>query len=54
MRDISKEFNVDPRVLAVDATDGTQLLASKMSMNHEIGYEFDTIDEEEEVDIDDI
>jgi hypothetical protein len=54
MRDISKEFNVDPRVLAVDATDGTQLLASKMSMNHEVGYEFDTIDEEEEVDIDDI
>jgi len=25
-----------------------------MSMNHEVGYEFDTIDEEEEMDIDDI
>jgi hypothetical protein len=40
----------------VDATDAAQLLSSKMSSSiiHETGYEFDTINEEEEVDIDEI
>jgi hypothetical protein len=56
MRDLAKEVPIDPRIMAVDATDATQLLSSKMSsaIIHETGYEFDTIDEEEEVDIDEI
>jgi hypothetical protein len=54
MRDISKEFEIDPRVLAVDSTDGAQLTSSKMNLNHDTGYEFETIDENDEVDIDDI
>jgi len=55
IRDISKEFNIDPRVLAVDTTDGTQLLSSKMRLNNDSGYEFETIKEtEEDVDIENI
>lgn len=55
MRDIASEFDVDARVLAVDNTDGTQLLANKMSSSHETGYEFGTAAEDnEELDIDDI
>lgn len=55
MRDISKEFNVDSRVIAVDFTDTTQLLSSKTPINQETGYEFDVIGEEnDDIDIDDI
>ena len=55
MRDISKEFSVDPRVLAVDITDGAQLVSKSVaSMGQPAGYEFDIIGEEEEVDVDDI
>jgi hypothetical protein len=51
MRDISKEFDVDARVLAVDSTDGAVLLSSKMTSTNNTGYEFDAIGE---VDVDDI
>jgi hypothetical protein len=58
MRDIGREIIIDPRVLAVDATDTTQLLSSKMTMNHDVGYEFDGVieedDDEQEVDVDNI
>ena len=56
MRDIRKEFNVDPRILAVDVTDGSQLKSNKMNIGQDTGYEFDKIaeDDEEEVDIDEI
>jgi hypothetical protein len=54
MRDISKEFDVDPRILAVDVTDGAQLTSRTMQSSElTSGYEFDTIDEED-VEIDDI
>ena len=58
LRDIGKEITIDPRVLAVDAVDPTQLLSSKMTPQHEVGYEFDGVieeeDEEQEVDIENI
>jgi hypothetical protein len=55
MRDIASEFDVDLRVLAVDNTDGAQLLGNKMSSSHDAGYEFGTIaEQDEELDIDDI
>jgi hypothetical protein len=54
MRDISKEFDVDPRILAVDVTDGAQLTSRTMQSSElTSGYEFDTLDEED-VEIDDI
>ena len=53
MRDIGKEFEVDPRVLAVDVTDVVQLKGSSMKTNSNAGYEFDVLGEEdEEVDVD--
>jgi hypothetical protein len=55
MRDIGKEFEVDPRVLAVDVTDAVQLKGSGMKTNSNAGYEFDVIGEsDEEVNVDDI
>ena len=54
MRDIASEFDVDARVLAVDNVDGKQLLASKGGLANDVGFEFGTIDEEGELDIDDI
>lgn len=57
MRDISKEFKIDPRVLALDNTDAHQLATTKMTVKDEVGYDFDIIgeeDEEEELDIDNI
>lgn len=56
MREIASEFNVDARVLAVDNVDGTQLLANKMSSARDTGYEFGTIaeDDDEELDIDNL
>lgn len=59
LREIGKEMPIDPRVLAVDAVDTTQLLSSKMTLNHDAGYEFDALfeegnDDEEEVNVDDI
>ena len=54
MRDISKEFSVDPRVLAVDVTDSSQLTSK--SAQPMAGYVFDVLGEEdeEEVDVDEI
>jgi hypothetical protein len=53
MRDIGKEFEVDPRVLAVDVTDVVQLKGSAMKTNSGAGYEFDVLGEsDEEVDVD--
>lgn len=56
MRDISKEFNVDPRILAVDITDATQLTSKNMQKAELTnGYEFDAVaEDEEDVDIDEI
>jgi hypothetical protein len=56
MRDISKEFDVDPRILAVDITDATQLTSRSMQKAElTSGYEFDVIaEEDEDVDIDEI
>lgn len=55
MRDISKEFNVDARVLALDITDSSQLM-KRTAKNTEIaGYEFGIISEDdEEVNVDNI
>jgi hypothetical protein len=53
LRDIGREITIDPRVLAIDATDAAQLVSSKMTSVHDTGYDFDTIEEEnEEVDVD--
>jgi hypothetical protein len=56
MRQISKEFNVDPRILAVDVTDVKQLTTKTMQKEEIVnGYEFATIaEDEEDVDIDEI
>jgi hypothetical protein len=57
MRELAKEVTIDPRILAVDATDSAQLLSSKMSgvTSGDSGYVFDTVDEDDEdVDVDDI
>ena len=51
MRDISKEFDVDPRVLAVDITDSSQLTKRTAKNTELAGYEFDI---HEEVDVDTI
>ena len=52
MRELSKEFDIDPRILAVDVTDAKQLVSSKMTSAHDTGYDFDTIEEEDDEDID--
>ena len=56
MREIASEFNVDARVLAVGNVDAKQLLASKMSTTNDTGYEFGTIaeDDDEDLDIDNL
>lgn len=58
MREIGKELTIDPRVLAVDAMDTKQLLSSKMTPHHDVGYEFDGVieeeDNEDDVDVDEI
>lgn len=55
MREIAKEFDLDPRLLMVDNTDTAQLVNNKTTSKDEVGYEFDTIEEEEEeVDVDNI
>ena len=56
MRQISKEFSVDPRILAVDVTDVKQLTTKTMQKEEIVnGYEFSTIaEDEEDVDIDEI
>lgn len=50
MRDITKEFDVDKRVLALDNTDAHQLVTTKTSAQDETGYDF----ENEELDVNDI
>jgi hypothetical protein len=50
MRDISKEFDVDPRVLALDITDSSQLVKKTIKNSTTAGYEFDLSDEEVNVD----
>lgn len=55
MRDIAKEFELDPRLLMVDNTDSSQLVNNKTTTKDTVGYEFDTIEEDdEEVDIENI
>lgn len=54
MREIASEFDVDARVLAVDNVDSTQLLATKGGFSNDTGFEFATIAEAEELDIDNI
>ena len=56
MRDICREFDLDSRITAVDTTDSAVLLANKGIKNNDIGFDFDTIEEvdDEDVDIDDI
>lgn len=56
MRDICREFDLDSRITAVDTTDGAVLLANKGIKYNDTGFEFDTIDEtpDEDVNVDDI
>lgn len=53
MRNIAKEFNVDHRVLAIEHTDASQLLSSKMTIDNNTGYEFEALSEDA-LDVDDI
>ena len=53
MRDITREFDLDSRITAVENTDAAVLVANKGIKSSDIGFEFDAI-EEEEVDIDNI
>jgi len=52
IHDLKAEIEVDPRVLAVDLVDSSQLVSSKMTQNADAGYMFDTLKEDEDVDID--
>jgi len=56
MREIARETHIDPRVLAVGVSDSAKLLSSKMTAADDKGYDFDTIeeDDDEEVDVDGI
>ena len=57
MHEIAREIPIDPRVLAVGVSDSARLLSSKMTAADDKGYDFDTIEEEdddEELDIDGI
>lgn len=55
LRDLAKDTNIDPRVLMIDNTDGSQLVQNRNLVSDDSGYIFDgTIPEEDEVDIDDI
>jgi hypothetical protein len=54
MRDIAREFDVDPRVMAIDNTDGAQLVANKMTASSDIGFDFTGLADDEDVEIDDI
>ena len=51
MREISKEFDMDPRVLALDITDSSQLTKRTAKNTEVAGYEFDI---HEEVDVENI
>jgi hypothetical protein len=56
MRDICREFDMDSRITNVDNTDAAMLLANKGVKTDDVGFDFDTIDEtpDDEVDIDGI
>ena len=54
MRDIAREFDVDPRVMAIDNTDGAQLVANKMTASSDIGFDFTGLEDDEDIEIDDI
>jgi hypothetical protein len=56
MRDICREFDLDSRITNVDNTDAAMLLANKGVKTDDVGFDFDTIDEtpDDEVDIDNI
>ena len=53
MRDISREFDLDSRITAIEHTDGASLVANKGTVNRESGFEFETI-ADEDIDVDDI
>lgn len=54
MRDIDREFDLDSRITAVDHIDAAALLANKGTTSKDTGFEFDTIAEDDEVNVDDI
>lgn len=55
MREIAKEFELDPRLLMIDNTDSSQLVTNKISSKDEVGYEFGANEEDDEdVDVDNI
>lgn len=55
MRDIAREFKLDPRIMNVDNIDAAHLVANKGGRYEETGFEFDTIAEEDgDFDIEDI
>ena len=53
VHELKKVKELDPRILAMDVTDSEQLMSGK-PLNSDGGFEFDTLAEEDEVDIDDI
>lgn len=56
MRELNREFDLDSRITSVDNTDATSLLANKGTTRNDLGFDFDTIEEadDEEVDVDNI
>ena len=52
MREIARDFNIDPRLLMVDNVDSTQLVNNKTTAKDDVGYEFDKVEEEDEDDVD--
>lgn len=56
MRELNREFDLDSRITNVDNTDAAMLLANKGVKSDDIGFDFATIDEtpEDELDIDNI
>ena len=56
MRDISREFDLDSRITSVENTDAAALVANKGIKLNDTGFEFDTIEDitDEEVDVDNI
>jgi hypothetical protein len=53
MRDISREFDLDSRITAVEHTDAASLLANKGRVSKETGFEFDNI-ADDDIDVDNI
>lgn len=54
IRDIAKQIDIDPRILAIDNVDTDKLVSNKPVKDMTEGFEFDGQDDEEEVDIENI